>query len=104
MMRKKTCGMMIMSELNISSASGDGPSLGSPGPAVSCVGVDEEEGLWSESLNLSSKPLSRISRHFSSSGISMKGFCSVGDLSLLFRFFDMGVVKIVYWLSQIVGS
>ena len=86
MMRKKVCGIMIMSELSISSASGSGPS-GSRGPAVTgCVSVDEREGIWSESLNLSSRPLSRINRHFSSSGISIRGFCSLG---LRFFKFDM---------------
>lgn len=92
-MRKKVCGIIIMSALKISSTSGNGPSSGSVVPG--CVDVDGR--AWSESPNLSSKPLSRINRHFSSSGISTRGFCSVGDLNLFFRFFDMdGSDKVVY--------
>lgn len=85
------CGIMIMNVLKISSKSGDGPSWSS---GSGRVGVGEDVGgISSESLNLSSKPLSRISRHFSSSGISMRGFCSVGGL--VFRF-DMGGGEIVH--------
>lgn len=95
MTRKKVCGIMIMSALNISSTSGDGPSCSSGSVASGCGGADEDvKGIWSESLNLSSKPLSRINRHFSSSGISTRGLCSVGDLALLFRFFDMGGTEV----------
>ena len=83
MTRKKVCGIMIMNALSISSASRGGPSSsGSPGLDV----MAWVAGLWSESSNLSSKPLSRISRHFSASGISMRGLCSV---ALFLRFLDM---------------
>jgi len=91
MMRKKVCGIMIISALKISSTSGDGPSCSS---GSRCVGADTDaEGLWSASLKFSSKPLSRINRHFSSSGISMRGFCSVGGLDFPFRF-DMDMMDL----------
>ncbi|KAG9317555.1 hypothetical protein JVU11DRAFT_1761 [Chiua virens] len=42
MMRKKVCGIMIISALNISSASGDGPSCSSSSVAAGPVSADED--------------------------------------------------------------